>query len=91
MRPTKKAASRFTLSRPVAKTLLLSALSGPYWFCADCEKVTEREEGEQGQPAHCQRCGSHRIQFQPAVFQKPYEEKVFADSDRARTRHAFRA
>lgn len=34
-----------------------------YWWCYDCTKPTEREEGEQGQPAHCKHCGSHRIRY----------------------------
>jgi len=39
-----------------------------FWYCNDCESTTEREEGEQGQPAHCEKCGSHRIEWnQPAL------------------------
>lgn len=48
------------------KFRLLYALGGQtegYWYCYDCEKVTEREEGEQGQPAHCLFCRSHRIRY----------------------------
>ncbi len=31
------------------------------WWCRNCEARCEREEGEQGQPAHCEHCGSFRI------------------------------
>jgi hypothetical protein len=41
-----------------------SVASG-FWFCRDCQARCEREEGEQGQPAHCSRCRSHRIQYFP--------------------------
>jgi hypothetical protein len=39
-----------------------------YWRCLGCDAVDCREEGEQGQPAHCSRCGSPRLSYQPAVF-----------------------
>jgi hypothetical protein len=34
-----------------------------FWFCADCKRICEREEGEQGQPAHCGFCNSPRISY----------------------------
>lgn len=40
-----------------------------YWRCLDCMAINSREEGEQGQPAHCGRCGSHKLKREPAVFQ----------------------
>jgi len=45
----------------------LGGHSEGYWWCYDCEKVTEREEGEQGRPAHCNRCQSHRIRYVEAT------------------------
>lgn len=46
---------------------LVHALEG-FWWCRDCDSPTERVEGEQGQPSHCARCGSHRISYeQPAA------------------------
>ena len=47
---------------------LLARIQAGYWFCHGCEGPTEREEGEQGQPAHCSKCGSHRIEWnRPAL------------------------
>lgn len=31
------------------------------WWCLDCQEPTERVESDQGQPAGCSRCGSHRV------------------------------
>jgi len=42
------------------------ALNG-FWFCHDCASVCERIEGEQGQPAHCKRCRSHRIEWNRSI------------------------
>lgn len=54
------------LSRPgrlmLNRISLVTALQG-FWFCSDCEQITERMEGEQGQPAYCLKCGSYRIKF----------------------------
>jgi len=57
----------------VIKQKFLQALYG-FWKCLDCDGPCEREESEQGQPAHCGTCGSHRIvwikpahQLQPEV------------------------
>jgi hypothetical protein len=44
-------------------TTTIEHLKEGAWFCADCERRCERVEGENGQPAHCHRCGSHRINF----------------------------
>ena len=40
-----------------------SLLTAGFWWCFDCLAVCDREEGEQGQPAHCAACGSHRIKW----------------------------
>jgi rubrerythrin len=39
-----------------------AALYG-FWFCKSCDAPCERIEGEQGQPAHCDKCGSPRISW----------------------------
>jgi hypothetical protein len=39
-----------------------------YWFCLSHGGPCERIEGEQGQPAHCETCGSHRLKWNPPVF-----------------------
>ena len=40
-----------------------------FYYCNDCDCRTERIEGEQGQPAHCSRCGGHRITWNPPLDQ----------------------
>jgi hypothetical protein len=40
---------------------LLGTLTLGFWWCDDCERVTERIEDDHGQPAHCSHCGSHNI------------------------------
>jgi len=40
-----------------------------YWLCQDCSAINSREEGEQGQPAHCGSCRSTRLKLQPAAFE----------------------
>ena len=47
---------------------LIEMFSTGFWHCQDCDHSTERVEGEQGQPAHCGRCGSHRIQWRDPIF-----------------------
>jgi hypothetical protein len=42
-------------------------LTTGFWFCLSCEGVCERKEGEQGQPAHCATCKSHRILWNPPL------------------------
>lgn len=50
------------------KEAFRQALTNGYWWCNVCECICERIEGEQGEPAHCHRCGSHRIEFQKAIL-----------------------
>ncbi|HEV2210071.1 MAG TPA: hypothetical protein VG167_14925 [Verrucomicrobiae bacterium] len=38
-----------------------------HWWCRDCERITEREESDQGQPAKCSLCGSHRIEYHHGI------------------------
>lgn len=64
MNAQKKPASHWQVRRRIFSRLVLAMGDGGFW-CRDCERATEREEGEQGQPAHCARCGSHRIEYQP--------------------------
>lgn len=47
-----------------------------FWFCNDCDCICERIEGEQGQPAHCNRCGGHRIEWNPPIDQVLKKEGV---------------
>jgi uncharacterized paraquat-inducible protein A len=46
-----------------------TVLMNGFYFCDDCDCMCERMEGEQGQPAHCSRCGGHRINWNPPVDQ----------------------
>ena len=46
---------------------VLDAITSGYWYCRDCECMCDREEGEQGQPAHCSRCMSPRIEWNSPV------------------------
>jgi hypothetical protein len=51
------------------KRKLQSMYTEGFWDCKDCQAPCDREEGENGQPAHCHRCGSHRIKWNPPVDQ----------------------
>jgi hypothetical protein len=66
MKTQTKPASDGQIRRRILSRLLL-ALENGGWWCRDCERATDRVEGEQGQPAHCERCLSHRIEYQPPV------------------------
>lgn len=57
------------LIRDQLKRNIESVLMNGFWFCADCDCMCERIEGENGQPAHCDRCGGHRIAYNPPVDQ----------------------
>jgi hypothetical protein len=46
-----------------------TVLAEGFWYCTDCDARCDRIEGEQGQPAHCQRCGSAHIFWNPPVDQ----------------------
>jgi uncharacterized paraquat-inducible protein A len=37
------------------------------WLCNDCDSFCDRIEGENGQPAHCHRCGGYRLKFVPPL------------------------
>lgn len=64
----KRRESRLPAVRRQILTRVLQTLEAGFWFCHDCDGICERDEGEQGQPAHCSRCGSHRIEWnQPAL------------------------
>jgi len=80
MKTKKEPASNLPVRRRrILGRLLLSLQSGGYW-CDDCEHETERVEGEQGQPAHCQRCQSHRIEYQPPIARKEYGQTILDTS-----------
>ena len=49
---------------------LAAKLFEGFWLCADCNRWCEREEGENGLPAHCHRCGSHRLTWQAPILQE---------------------
>jgi uncharacterized paraquat-inducible protein A len=38
-------------------------LANGSWHCQDCDRFCDRIEGENGQPAHCSRCGGHKLNF----------------------------
>jgi hypothetical protein len=46
-----------------------TVLMNGFWYCTDCDRMCERIEGEQGQPAHCDRCGGLHIVWNPPVDQ----------------------
>ena len=50
------------------KGRLEKIFSNGFWFCYDCEARCERVDGEQGQPAHCDRCSSPRLEWIPPVW-----------------------
>jgi hypothetical protein len=80
MKQQTKPASDCQVRRRIFGRLLLG-LSDGGWWCLDCEKQTERIEGEQGLPAHCERCLSHRIQYQPPLTRIPYGKTVPSSSE----------
>jgi hypothetical protein len=54
------------------KLRLFKAFSNGFWFCHDCQTSCERVEGENGQPSHCDRCGSPQIDWnKPAWLLEP--------------------
>ena len=63
------------LARSLRHRIEFVLLSG-FWFCRDCDGMCERIEGEQGMPAHCDRCGSYRIEWNPPVDQLVGKEAV---------------
>lgn len=70
MRLLKRSAPNWPVRRRLQARLTLALERGGGWWCYDCESECERMEGEQGQPATCGRCGSHRIQYQPPIYDK---------------------
>lgn len=65
----KKAAPGHDTRRRI-ESKLTHLMANGFWFCADCKRVTDRVEGENGQPAHClhANCKSYRIHFQKAIL-----------------------
>jgi len=55
--------------RKLAKNISTVLMTG-FWFCYGCDQMTEREEGEHGQPAHCERCGSCRIEYHKPAWEQ---------------------
>lgn len=63
-------ATRISITPEIARNLkasITTILQTGFWYCHTCEARTEREEGEQGQPAHCERCDSSRIEYCPPL------------------------
>ena len=58
------------------RTRVEHVLLNGFWFCHTCDARCERIEGEQGQPAHCDRCGGHRIEWNPPIDQALRKEGV---------------
>ncbi|MGB7767415.1 MAG: hypothetical protein WBN22_00980 [Verrucomicrobiia bacterium] len=56
------------------KRFIEDVLLDGYWFCNSCDMRCERLEGEQGQPAHCHRCNSPRIEWIPPIDQRKQPE-----------------
>lgn len=67
--------SEFAVRREVLGKLTVAMRDG-FYFCNDCMTTCEREEGEQGQPAHCGTCGSHDIQWNPPAYKRAQDDGV---------------
>lgn len=65
MKATKR--PRLRTAQPRLGARLELALTTGGWWCHDCQSHTERIESEQGEPASCAGCGSHRIEYQPPI------------------------
>lgn len=50
------------------KAKLTDVFSNGFWFCLDHDGRCERVEGENGQPSHCDECGSPRIKWNPPIW-----------------------
>jgi len=50
------------------KAKLTEIFKNGFWFCLDCQSRCERMEDEHGQPAHCDLCGSPRLQWNPPLW-----------------------
>lgn len=49
---------------------LTDAFKNGYWFCLNCQRLTERIEPDNGQPAFCARCRSPRLEYHPPIFMR---------------------
>jgi hypothetical protein len=58
------------------KARLTAIFANGFWYCFDCQAVCERIEGEQGQPSHCDRCGSTRIEYNAPAWADLGKETV---------------
>ena len=52
----------FRIARKL-KSQLSQIFRDGFWYCNSCESRCERIEDENGQPAHCDKCGSPRIDW----------------------------
>jgi hypothetical protein len=51
------------------KEKIESVMLTGFHFCRSHEGICDRIESEQGQPACCSVCGSHRIEYHPPIDQ----------------------
>lgn len=62
-KPAKKLRPSWETGRKIELRLTHLMATG-FWFCLDCERVTERCEGENGQPHYCLHCKGHNLRQQ---------------------------
>lgn len=67
-----------TLETPEPKLTKL-ALEG-FWECKDCHGIDTRQDGEQGQPDNCSRCGSFRLKYHQPVLTPDHYDKENSNS-----------
>jgi hypothetical protein len=51
-------------------------LTEGFWICSSCEQICDRIESDNGQPASCSTCGSHKITWNPPINEALRKEKV---------------
>jgi hypothetical protein len=61
-----------------------------YWFCNGCNKITEPAEDQHGMNK-CRLCESHRIRWNPPVFENEIKGSPLAESCRLRLDNACNA
>jgi hypothetical protein len=50
------------------KASLSELFANGFWYCRGCDSRCERVEGENGQPSHCDHCGSPNIVWNPPIW-----------------------
>lgn len=64
---TRKECQMEAIGRKI-KAKLAEVFKNGFWYCKDHQGMCERVEGENGQPSHCDECGSHRIEWNPPIW-----------------------